>query len=375
MIKFSSIYVLNYDMKKKYYFFWGFLIISILLFIISCSSENIDNDLNVNGSSVYAGGYFIDGENQYASYWVNGNKVILGEGEITDITVKDGIVYATGFDENWDAVYWVDSEKTILQGNDTYSYSIFIHSQDVYVSGSFANGSCYWKNGSKFNLTTNADSEAFGIVVNENGDVITGGYYMNNHHALVPARWNGTKRVNLSKPQHGDAEIYEVKLKGNTPVFFGMAMKPNNMVGYVPTASYWHSGERTDCNNGGTWRDNIYGGEGRGGFASGNDIYVAGNIQHIGTVDSDGNPNPDEPGITPHYWKNGQIFDLPGGPVFDNYWVGGGRDIIVEDGQIIVGGWASSSSQAQVAATWVNGQLVYLEDKDIYSVINSISID
>ena len=51
------------------------------------------------------------------------------------------------------------------------------------------------------------------------------------------------------------------------------------------------------------------------------------------------------------------------------------RDIIAEDGQIIVGGWASSSSQAQVAATWVNGQLVYLEDKDIYSVINSISID
>ena len=105
MIKFSSIYVLNNDMKKKYYFFWGFLIISILLFIISCSSENIDNDLKVNGSSVYAGGYFIDGENQYASYWVNGNKVILGEGEITDIIVKDGIVYATGFDENWDAVY------------------------------------------------------------------------------------------------------------------------------------------------------------------------------------------------------------------------------------------------------------------------------
>ena len=158
-------------MKKKYYFFWSFLIIStvsILLFIFSCSSDDISSDLNINGSSVYAGGYFIDGENQYASYWVNGNKVTLGEGEITDILVKDGIVYATGFDENWDAVYWVDSEKTILQGNETYSYSIFNHSGDVYVSGSFANGSCYWKNGSKVNLTTNADSEAFGIVVNEN---------------------------------------------------------------------------------------------------------------------------------------------------------------------------------------------------------------
>ena len=40
-----------------------------------------------------------------------------------------------------------------------------------------------------------------------------------------------------------------------------MAMKPNNMVGYVPTASWWISGNRTDCSNGGTWRDNIYGGE------------------------------------------------------------------------------------------------------------------
>ena len=70
-----------------------------------------------------------------------------------------------------------------------------------------------------------------------------------------------------------------------------MAMKPNNMVGYVPTASYWSAGKRTDCNNGGTWQDNVYGGEGRGGYASGNDIYVTGNVQHMGTVDEDGNPN------------------------------------------------------------------------------------
>ena len=63
------------------------------------------------------------------------------------------------------------------------------------------------------------------------------------------------------------------------------------------------------------------------------------------------------------------------GPVYDNYWVGGGRDIIAEDGQIIIGGWASSSSQAQVAAIWVDSQLFYLEDKDnFYSVVNSIDI-
>ena len=43
---------------------------------------------------------------------------------------------------------------------------------------------------------------------------------MNNHHYLIPARWNGTSRRNLTKPQGGDAEIYDVKLKNNTPVFW-----------------------------------------------------------------------------------------------------------------------------------------------------------
>lgn len=356
------------------------LVFVLIIFTLSCESDDnsISENLNQSGKNIYAAGYFIDGYPngvQYATYWINGERVVLGEGEITDITVKDGIVYATGLDENWDAVYWVDGTKNILQGSGTNAHSIFVHGDDIYVAGSFSNGSCYWKNGSKINLTTNADSEAFGIVVNENGNVITGGYYMNNHHFLIPARWNQTSRKNMTKPDGGDAEIYDVVLKGNTPIFIGMTLRQNNMVGLLPKASYWTGNNRTDCDNGGTWQDNVYGGEGRGGYASGNDIYVTGNVQHIGTVDEDGNLNPDEPGITPHYWKNGQIFDLPGGPVFDNYWVGGGRDIIVEDGQTIVGGWASSSSQAQVAAVWIDSELFYLEDKDkFYSVVNSIDI-
>ena len=30
----------------------------------------------------------------------------------------------------------------------------------------------------------------------------------------------------------------------------------------LPKASYWIGDKRTDCNNGGSWQDNIYGGEG-----------------------------------------------------------------------------------------------------------------
>ena len=140
--------------------------------------------------------------------------------------------------------------------------------------------------------------------------------------------------------------------------------------------TYWVNYKSTDCENGGTWEDNIYGGEGLGGFTDGNDIFLAGNIQHIGNVDSDGNPIEGEPGITPHYWKNGQLFDLPGGPVFDNYWVGGARDIFVKDGQIIIGGWASSKTHSQIAVVWINSQLTYLEDKNMFpSIVNSIFIE
>ena len=64
-----------------------------------------------------------------------------------------------------------------------------------------------------------------------------------------------------------------------------------------------------------------------------------------------------------------------GGPVYDNYWVGGGKDIFVSDSKVVVGGWASSNDLAQVAAIWVDGQLIYLEDEQEFSsVVNSIFV-
>ena len=49
----------------------------------------------------------------------------------------------------------------------------------------------------------------------------------------------------MTKPDGGDAEIYDLKLKGNIPVFFGMTMRQNNMVGLLPKASYWINNKRT----------------------------------------------------------------------------------------------------------------------------------
>ena len=98
---------------------------------------------------------------------------------------------------------------------------------------------------------------------------------MNNHHYIIPAAWKNGNRINLSRPSGGDGEVYGVQIMNGTPYYFGMTMKPNNMIGYVPKASYWKGSNRTDLTNGGGWQQDIYGGEGKGGFIDGSDVYVA----------------------------------------------------------------------------------------------------
>ena len=79
---------------------------------------------------------------------------------------------------------------------------LLVKDNSVYVGGyySHADGmsgaySCYWKNGVKYNkFTRNGDHAAFGIAVNSSGDVFLAGYYLNEHHYVIPAYWkNNTK--------------------------------------------------------------------------------------------------------------------------------------------------------------------------------------
>ena len=52
--------------------------------------------------------------------------------------------------------------QTELEGKFSEGQRITIHNGDIYVGGYFQNGSCFWKNGSKTNLTINADSMSWG---------------------------------------------------------------------------------------------------------------------------------------------------------------------------------------------------------------------
>ena len=201
--------------------------------------------------------------------------------------MSEGKIYAVGWTLGAAASYWIDNQSFTLEGSDPEAYSIVVHDGDVYTAGR-DNGACYWKN-SKKNKLSGGDSSGYGIAVKDNGNVFVGGYYMNNHHFIIPAYWKNGNRNNLSKPDGGDGEVQDVKIHNGSMYYFGMSMAPNNMLGYLPKASFWKgNGNRTDLPNGGGWQKGIYGGEAYGGCIENDLVYVAGNIDWIGEVDDNG---------------------------------------------------------------------------------------
>ena len=351
-----------------------FTLILLTLISISCT----DNDTVDVGSeiipdrNVYVAGYIVDASgNSTACYWLNGKRVDLGPGQLEDIVVSDGKVYAVGWTFGASASYWIDNESFDLEGSGAEAYSIAVHDGDVYTAGR-DDGACYWKNTTK-NKLSGGDSSGYGIAIKENGDVFIGGYYMNNHHYVIPARWKNGNRSNLSKPSGGDGEVLDVKIYDGTPYFFGMSMAPNSMLGYLPKASYWKGNTRNDMPNGGGWQKGIYGGESYGGFVDETGVYVAGKIDWIGEVDDEGNDIPGTGGTYAHYWHNGTKVDLLGG-VFNDMWVSTAYDVAVSDGYVVVTGDVATETQTQVPAIWVNDVLTKLEGDNTHGVAKAVFI-
>ena len=336
------------------------LIVIPLLYWAGCGDdENEDNEGNpvISGRTIYIVGSDDDG----ACYWVNGSRVELSGGAwATDIVVVDGTVYISGqadITTTYEACYWINQEIHELPGNGGEAEAIAVDGDDVYVAGWFSNGSCYWKNGERINLTTNAESQAFAIGVRNNGFVYIGGYYMNNHHYIIPCFWlDGNNRTNLPVPSGGDGEVYDITFDeaGNMRYYAGYTMKPDNLTGYAPKACRWRHTVRTDLPDG-TSDISLYGTGSYGITIDGEDIYVAGYTDWIGDWD-----NENTGGTFPRYWKNNTAHDLEGGPntVFGT---GQANDIRVADGNVVVVGMATGGPTGESACYWLNGELNYLD--------------
>ena len=327
-------------------------------------SCEIDTAGTIIGRDIYIVGESYNSNGEWTScYWKNGERFELYGGySATDITVVNGVVYTSGSANQ--ACYWVNQERFDLPGDGGEAEAIAVDGEDIYVAGWYNNGSCYWKNGVRIDLTVNRDSQAFAIGVRNNGSVYIGGYYMNNHHYYISCFWkDGNNRTNLPIPSGGDGEVYDIAFEdGNMRYYAGYVLKTSGFAGYTPTAAYWRHTTRNDLPLGGSIND-IYGATGYGITIDNGDVYVAGYTDWFEDINDTLNTG----GTLPQYWKNGTIYDLPGGP-WTYFGKGAAYDIRVSEGDIIVAGIATRDSSYYDSYTsacyWLNGQLYYLVNKN-----------
>tara|TARA_A100001015_G_scaffold219570_1_gene247030 strand:+ start:34078 stop:34947 length:870 start_codon:yes stop_codon:yes gene_type:complete len=275
---------------------------------------------------IVAGSTLDDG----AVIWINQNKItLMGDSdEATGLFFQNEKIYVTGWKYGGAGSIWslnlegTDQTLIELEGQYSEGQRIILHEEDIYVGGYFKNGSCYWRNGVKFNLTTNADSMTWGIEMDSENNIYNVGYYMKSHN-LIPAYWKNKQRVNLNRPRHGDGEAKYIKILGNKKIMAGTVMVPHNFLGYLTKPTYWTNGARTSCEIGSVddgWQNS----EVFDLFVDGEEnIYLAGFSQDMNSE-------------YPTYWKNCQKYILENGET-----TGVIRSLKVVDGKVISAGTKS----------------------------------
>ena len=226
--------------------------------LFGCSKEGegnnrsdgfLDNNF-MDKTIVVAGSTINDG----AVIWINNKKVkLIGNAlEATGLFYHDKKIYVTGWKYGGSGSMWTlntdgsSQTHTELEGKFSEGQRIIVHNGEIYVGGYFDQGSCYWKNGKKINLTTNADSMSWGIRVDSNNNIFNVGYYMKSH-SLIPSFWKNNKRTNLSRPKHGDGEAKYIEIIGSKKIIGGTVMAPHNFLGYITKPAYWINGYRSSC--------------------------------------------------------------------------------------------------------------------------------
>ena len=342
------------------------VILFITFLFVGCSKED-GNSNESNGflddnftdkTIIVAGSTLSDG----AVIWIDNKKVkLIGNAlEATGLFYHDEKIYVTGWKYGGNGSIWVlnkdgsDQTHTELEGKFSEGQRIFVYKGDIYVGGYFDQGSCYWKNGNKINLTTNADSMSWGIAIDSNENIFNVGYYMNSH-SLIPSFWKNNNRTNLSRPRHGDGEAKYIEIIGSKKIIAGTVMTPNNFLGYLTKPAYWINGSRSTCQIGSLdngWQNSdvfdLF-------VDNQENIFMAGFSQDM---DSE----------YPTYWKNCEKHILQDGEV-----PGVIRSIEVINNKVISAG--TQSYFPGVPCIWVEDQQYIYDEESLGEVWDMLVID
>lgn len=349
------------EMKKTYF------ALMILLGFCSCQKE-VSNKSNTSPQvDIYVCGEEWDGTRYIASYWKNGNRVILGDGFANSIFVSGNDVYVCGNG----ATYWKNGNLVTLGNGVGQTNSIAVSGNDVYVAGGMGGHAVYWKNGKPTYLPENSrigewadiypvdstSSTAYSIFISGSDIYIAGGEeisrmispYPNLSHIYGRSAvyWKNSNEIYLIKGGYGSSyadDAYSIFVEG-----------PDVYACGALEARYWKNGNYV-----------FLGGTAKSIFVSEGDVYVAG-------TQPDGEPYQTYNGtryrIVAKYWKNGIAVNLTDGSknAFATF-------IAVSGNDVYVAGYEEKTAGAfdYVAKYWKNGNPVVLSNIESYA--NSIFI-
>lgn len=298
--------------------------------------------IEVYRTNVYVAGLIWKGggTKNIATYWKNGQPVILSDGTehayASSIFVDKGDVYVAG-EEGDNAIYWKNGQTVTLSNEDHYTNgnSIFVDGGDVYVAGtSRTKGetsiATYWKNDQPIALSAGANNTNSSSIFVDKGDVYVAGTSWNTREKSIATYWKNGQPVTLSD---GTEYAYARSIfvdKGDVYVAGNDGSK---------AVCYWKNGQSIDLGNG---VNNTYIGS---IFIDKGDIYVAGVKHGVGSESI-------------VYWKNGVRTELSssiGGEILS------AEMLYALNGDVYIAGTVGTPNELK-ATYWKNGVKMNLGD-------------
>lgn len=204
------------------------------------TSDSRATDIKVVNGNIYVSGYYTDGGDTVAVYWKNGTPIEIHRSiasELNSIEVSTlETVYVSGRYYNTDtfslvAAYWRNGLLYDLTDSGE-AYKVINSSGNVYVAGHINGKAVYWKNGFLNTLEDTDISVAHGIFLHNN-DVYVSGYVNSSGEKQFATYWKNGTRTELSIH---DSESEDIFVTDN-----GIYVAGDE----EGTSAYWKDGTKT----------------------------------------------------------------------------------------------------------------------------------